>query len=204
MPARLALLACLLLLVSGCAAPAEPDEATRSAGREGPPGLDAADEDDPSSSAALLAAAQTAGAAIEVIPLSFDGLLLPGICVSNPVTGCAGTFGSNHTFVDRAGVDRWLVDLTITWTPSSSLMQTLDARAYAYYSCGWECRAADNGYERVSASPLVLQAALVELPEDPRGFWLIIDATGTIPLVGQASTQQEFHVKGTLTAISDP
>ena len=199
MRVRAALALLLVCGLAGCAddSPASLEEDLRT--------TDGATEDDPVGPDAVIAQAEADGARIETIVVSEDQSMLPSACVANPANGCLGGNSRAELLVDREGVDRWVLNLTVTWSASTDLMRTLHARSHIYYECGFGCTAGgDETLEATSSSPLELRGTLDQPVEGRKGLWVIIDAPANLPTGSTANSGQDLHIEGTLVAIDDP
>ncbi|MHB1261940.1 MAG: hypothetical protein ACYC2H_09530 [Thermoplasmatota archaeon] len=161
-------------------------------------------EADPADAEEVIAQAEAAGAKVERIAVSEDRSMLPSACVGNPANGCLGGNSQAQLELARGGIDRWIVDLNVTWTATTDLTRTLQGRAMAYYECGVGCQA--GGEETVnaaSASPLQLKGILGQPVDGSKGFWLIVDAPSNLPNGSHGNAGQDVHIEGTVVAIDD-
>ena len=154
--------------------------------------------------AQVIAQAKASGAKIETITIDQDVSISPAACPHLPSApvGCAN--GGGEFFVDRQAIDRWVVNLTLTWTPSTPVMGTLNVHAMKYYACGFGCTAGGNQTaKRQSGSPLSLSAVL-DLPvANAKGLWFILSVPDNTP-AGALNTGQMVHAAGDVVAIDDP
>lgn len=169
-----------------------------------PPAREAEDERPPDP-AEVVAAAQAAGAKVEAIPVSEDLSMTPSLCIANPANGCLGSSDWAQHVVDRPGIERWAVDLAVTWTATTDLTRSLEGSAQMYWECAVGCRAGSNEtLASASVSPMEFHGVLDEPPEgEPKGFWLIVRARGNLPGGSTGNTGQAVHIEGTLFAIDD-
>ena len=184
------------LLLAGCAShPASAPDL----GRASRPGAEA-DGGEPLTPEETLGQAQASGARIDALPVDQDIQVLPGACPDLGVV-CGGPSGEAR--VDHAGADRWVGNLTFSWTPTSPVMDRFAVSAQPYRDCGFGCIEGGRNVTRAtSGSPLPIHAVLGGL-ERNKGVWIIVETPPNVAFAA-VSTGQAVHVAGTLYAIDDP
>lgn len=210
----LALLVPLALLSAGCLGAAEEDVTPAAAADDAPapaePAADPAPSPAPASTVEAEAGSspqtETAPAPV-VVPLSFEGSM-PHFVQPCAWTGATGGFcqvvSHGEAFRNRFEVEETgnatALRLTLTWTPSSPLMERLSVSFHSFTE--------DEFVEHARAfgtSPLVLElGAPVHLPEGwTHRLGVGASYSGVAPLVASAGayvgTEQAFTLEGTLT-----